>query len=91
MLIMQEANKLCDVINLSTPFLWAFKHQFTNFSPFCKQFGDEKQIVKDKRKHHDAADKCSSEQHFCKSDISTFVVQKSEAIHLEQPGFISGS
>ena len=42
---------------------------FENFSP-----ENESQLIKDKRKHHGAVDKHSSEQQFRKSDAITFVV-----------------
>ena len=47
---------------------------FANFSLFYELFEDESKLIKDKRKHHSALDKCSSEQHFRKSDAITFVV-----------------
>ena len=46
------------VINLLTPFLQACQYQFASFSPFCKQFEDKSQLIKDKRKHHGTVDKC---------------------------------
>ena len=39
---------LHNVVNLSTPFLQAYQHQFASFSPFCKQFEDKNQLIKDK-------------------------------------------
>ena len=60
-----------DMINLSTPFLQAYQHQF---APFCKQFENESWVIKDKRKHHGAMDKRSLEQQFCKSDMIIFAV-----------------
>ena len=60
-----------DIINLSTPFLQAYQHQFASFSPFCKQFEDESLVIKDKRKHCGAMDKRLLEQQFCKSDMIT--------------------
>ena len=64
-----------DVINLSTPCLQPYQHQFTSFSPFCKRIEDKNIVIKDKRKHYDAVDKRSLEQ-FCKSDVITFAVYK---------------
>ena len=73
MLIMQRAdfawfNKFMDTfpINLLTPFV--------SFSPFCKWFEDESQLIKDKRKYHGRVDKRSLEQQFRKSDTITVVV-----------------
>ena len=45
---------------------------------WCNKFKellkDESLLIKDKRKHHGALDKCFSEQQFRKSDAATFVV-----------------
>ena len=46
---------------------------FANFSPFYEWFEDERQLIKDKRKHHGAVDRRSSEQQIRKSDAITFV------------------
>ena len=62
------------LINLLTPFLQAYQHQFASFSPFCKWFEDKSQLMKDKRKHHGAVDKRSLKQQFCKSNMTTFAV-----------------
>ena len=40
MLIMQAAD-LADVINLLTPFLQAYQHQYASFSTFYKWFEDK--------------------------------------------------
>ena len=36
---------LCDVINLSIPFLQNYWHQFVSFSPFYKQFKDKSKVI----------------------------------------------
>ena len=39
--------QVIDVIDLLTPFLQAYPHQFAGFSPFCKRFDDKSYIIKD--------------------------------------------
>ena len=73
MLIMQMAD-LLDIINFINTFPTSLFTPFASFSLFYKPFEDKSQLVKDKRKHHGAVGKHSSEQQFRKSDMITFVV-----------------
>ena len=46
--------------------------------------------MKDKRNHHGAVDKSSSEQHFRKCVVITFIVEISGVLHLVEPGLTAG-
>ena len=64
--------------------MWRVFHKSShNFITSCKV--SHLQVKKDRGKHHCAVDKHSQVQQFCKSNVITFVVQKSRSIHLAQP------